>query len=84
MEVGKLKVKLSELRKQDVKIFQTFCNDSCFMAQRVMWHLMKHRMRDARTGDMEESVNVMRDCKVMAAEDSWPSRSLRQRGGSKY
>ena len=25
-----------------------------------MWDLMKHRMRDARKGDMEESVNVVR------------------------
>ena len=46
--------------KQEVKIFETKCDDSCFKAQGVMWDLMKHRLRDARRGDMEESVSVVR------------------------
>ena len=39
--------KTVRVTRQDVKIFQILCDDSCFMAQRVMWYLMKHRMRDA-------------------------------------
>ena len=39
--------KTVRVTRQDVKIFQILCDDSCFMAQRVMWYLMMHRIRDA-------------------------------------
>ena len=41
------------------------------MAQRVLWHLVEQRIRDAEKGGTKECENVVRECKAMAEEELW-------------
>ena len=62
--------KTRNTRRESQRLKEEF-HDTSFMAHRGMWHLNWKRVRDARKEGIEESENVVRECKAKAVEDFW-------------
>ena len=62
--------KMQVTRKEFQRLKGEFGDTSC-MAQRGMWHFMEQRIRDTRTGGMEERENVFGECNAMAEDELW-------------
>ena len=45
--------------------------DRSVIVQRGMWYHQEQRTKVGRTGVMDESINIVRECHIMAEEDSW-------------